>query len=71
MLIIILFSLITFLFVVVTPIYLNKNNNIRPTKNIFSSFVDNDHGYPWSLDRKRIQSYKKALENRKKVAKKK
>lgn len=71
MLIIILFSLITFLFVVVTPIYLNKNKNIRPTKNIFSSFVDNDHGYPWSLDRKRIQSYKKALENRKKVAKKK
>tara|TARA_X000000950_G_C13909754_1_gene658504 strand:- start:1081 stop:1251 length:171 start_codon:yes stop_codon:yes gene_type:complete len=56
---------------VVTPIYLNKNKNIRPTKNIFSSFVDNDHGYPWSLDRKRIQSYKKALESRKKVAKKK
>mgnify|MGYP007000246349 CR=1 len=38
------------------------NKNIRPTKNIFSSFVDNDHGYPWSLDRKRIQSYKKALD---------
>ncbi len=71
MLIIILFSLITFLFVVVTPIYLKKNKNIRPTKNVFRSFVDNDNGYPWSWDRKRIQSYKEALENRKKVAKKK
>ena len=71
MLIVIFFSLITLLFVVVAPIYLHKSGKVSPTKNIFNFFVDNDHGYPWSLDKKRIQSYKKSLKDKKEISKKK
>ena len=67
MLIIALVSVITLLFVIFAPFYLKNSNNIKPTKNIFDDFVDNDHGYPWSWEDKRIASYKKALDSRKKI----
>ncbi len=66
-----LFGMITIIFVVVVPIMLRKSKNVSPTKNIFENFIENDHGYPWSWDAKRIDSYKKALKQRKNGAKKK
>ena len=62
-----LFGIITIIFVVAAPVILRKSKNVSPTKNIF----ENDHGYPWSWDAKRIDSYKKALKQRKNGAKKK
>ena len=66
-----LFGMITIIFVVVAPVILRKSKNVSPTKNIFENFIENDHGYPWSWDAKRIDSYKKALKQRKNDAKKK
>ena len=66
-----LFGMITIIFVVVVPVILRKSKNVSPTKNIFENFIENDHGYPWSWDAKRIDSYKKALKQRKNGAKKK
>ena len=66
-----LFGMITIIFVVVAPVILKKSKNVSPTKNIFENFIENDHGYPWSWDAKRIDSYKKALKQRKNGAKKK
>ena len=66
-----LFGIITIIFVVVAPVILRKSKNVSPTKNIFENFIENDHGYPWSWDAKRIDSYKKALKQRKNGAKKK
>ena len=66
-----LFGMITIIFVVIAPVILRKSENVRPTKNIFENFIDNDHGYPWSWDARRIDSYKKALKQRKNGAKKK
>ena len=66
-----LFGIITIIFVVVAPVILRKSKNVSPTKNIFENFVENDHGYPWSWDARRIDSYKKALKQRKNGAKKK
>ena len=66
-----LFGMITIIFVVVAPIILRKSKNVSPTKNIFENFIENDHGYPWSWDARRIDSYKKALKQRKNGAKKK
>ncbi len=66
-----LFGIITIIFVVVAPVVLRKSKNVSPTKNIFENFVENDQGYPWSWDAKRIDSYKKALKQRKNGAKKK
>ena len=66
-----LFGMITIIFVVVAPVILRKSKNVIPTKNIFENFIENDHGYPWSWDAKRIDSYKKALKQRKNGAKKK
>ena len=66
-----LFGMITIIFVVVAPFILRKSKNVSPTKNIFENFIENDHGYPWSWDAKRIDSYKKALKQRKNGAKKK
>lgn len=63
--------MITIIFVVVAPVILRKSKNVSPTKNIFENFIENDHGYPWSWDAKRIDSYKKALKQRKNGAKKK
>ena len=63
--------MITIIFVVIVPIMLRKSKNVSPTKNIFENFIENDHGYPWSWDAKRIDSYKKALKQRKNGAKKK
>ena len=65
-----LFGIITIIFVVVAPVILRKSKNVSPTKNIFENFIENDHGYPWSWDAKRIDSYKKALKQRKNGAKK-
>ena len=66
-----LFGMITIIFVVLAPVILRKSKNVSPTKNIFENFIENDHGYPWSWDAKRIDSYKKALKQRKNDAKKK
>ena len=66
-----LFGIITIIFVVVAPVILRKSKNVSPTKNIFENFIENDHGYPWSWDARRIESYKKALKQRKNGAKKK
>ena len=66
-----LFGIITIIFVVVAPVILRKSKNVSPTKNIFENFIENDHGYPWSWDAKRIDSYKKVLKQRKNGAKKK
>ena len=66
-----LFGMITIIFVVVAPVILRKSKNVSPTKNIFENFIENDHGYPWSWDAKRIDSYKKALKQRKMAQKKK
>ena len=66
-----LFGMITIIFVVVAPVILRKSKNVIPTKNIFENFIENDHGYPWSWDAKRIDSYKKVLKQRKNGAKKK
>ena len=71
MLQVLLFGMITIIFVVVAPVILRKSKNISPEKNIFENFIENDHGYPWSWDAKRIDSYKKALKHRKNGAKKK
>ena len=65
-----LFGMITIIFVVVAPVILRKSKNVSPTKNIFENFIENDHGYPWSWDAKRIDSYKKALNQRKNGSKK-
>ena len=66
-----LFGIITIIFVVVAPVILRKSKNVSPTKNIFENFIENDHGYPWSWDARRKDSYKKALKQRKNGAKKK
>ena len=66
-----LFGMITIIFVVVAPVILRKSKNVSPTKNIFENFIENDHGYPWSWDARRIDSYKKALKQRINGAKKK
>ena len=62
-----LFGIITIIFVVVAPVILRKSKNVSPTKNIFENFIENDHGYPWSWDAKRVDSYKKALNQKKNV----
>ena len=61
MLLVFLFGIITTIFVIVAPFVLKKSKKISPTKNIFENFIDQDHGYPWSWEAKRIKSYKKAL----------
>ena len=65
MLLVFLFGIITTIFVIVMPLILNKSKRISPTKNIFENFIDQDHGYPWSWEAKRIKSYKKALAQKK------
>ena len=58
-------SLIAIVFTFYAPFYLKKwKNKIKPTKNVFDKFVDEDHGYPWSLDKERKDSYRKALEKK-------
>ena len=58
-------TLITKAFTFYAQFYLNKRiEKIKPTKNVFDKFVEEDHGYPWSLDKKRKDSYKKALEKK-------
>jgi hypothetical protein len=65
MLLVFLFGIITTIFVIIMPFILNKSKRISPTKNIFENFIDQDHGYPWSWEAKRIKSYKKALAQKK------
>ena len=56
------FTIIAVIFTFYAPFYLRKKKSkIKPTKNIFEEFVENDHGYPWSNDEERISSYQKAL----------
>ena len=62
---VILLSLIAIIFTFYAPFYLKRRKNkIKPTKNVFDKFVDEDHGYPWSLDKERKDSYRKALEKK-------
>ena len=62
---VILLSLIAIVFTFYAPFYLKRRKNkIKPTKNVFDKFVDEDHGYPWSLDKERKDSYRKALEKK-------
>ena len=64
---ILIISLITFVFVFFVPFYLKKNADvIKPTKNIFDKFVENDHGYPWSRSKERKDSYQDKLNERRK-----
>ena len=65
MLLVFLLGIITTIFVIIMPFVLNKSKRINPTKNIFENFIDQDHGYPWSWQAKRIKSYKKALAQKK------
>ena len=58
-------TIIAVLFTFYAPFYLkSKADKIKPTKNIFEKFVENDHGYPWSTDEERISSYQRALKER-------
>ena len=58
-------TIIAVIFTFYAPYYLRKRTDkIKPTKNIFEEFVENDHGYPWSTDEERVSSYKKALKER-------
>ena len=62
---VILLSFIAIVFTFYAPFYLKRRKNkIKPTKNVFDKFVDEDHGYPWSLDKERKNSYRKALEKK-------
>tara|TARA_B100000886_G_scaffold303419_1_gene234077 strand:- start:185 stop:388 length:204 start_codon:yes stop_codon:yes gene_type:complete len=62
---VIILTVIAIIFTFYAPYYLrNRKDKIKPTKNIFEEFVENDHGYPWSTDEERISSYKKALKKR-------
>ena len=71
MVLVLFFCGITVFYIVLVPIYLRNSKNIKPTKNDFNVFVDNDHGYPWSLNKKRVQSYKQALQNKRNIEKSK
>ena len=58
-------TIIAAVFTFYAPFYLRrKAGKIKPTKNIFEEFVENDHGYPWSTEEKRISSYQKALKEK-------
>ena len=58
-------TIIAVVFTFYAPLYLRKKaSKIKPTKNIFEEFVENDHGYPWSTDEERISSYQKALKEK-------
>ena len=58
-------TIIAVIFTFYAPYYLRKRTDkIKPTKNIFEEFVENDHGYPWSTDEERISSYQKALKEK-------
>tara|TARA_B100000579_G_scaffold404029_1_gene388497 strand:+ start:474 stop:677 length:204 start_codon:yes stop_codon:yes gene_type:complete len=62
---VILLTIIAMIFTFYAPLYLRKRSEkIKPTKNMFEEFVENDHGYPWSTDEERISSYHKALEEK-------
>ena len=58
-------TIIAVIFTFYAPFYLkSRAGKIKPTKNIFEKFVENDHGYPWSMDVERISSYQKALKEK-------
>ena len=56
---------VTIIFVFFMPYYL-KSKNIEKNKNIFDNFVDNDHGYAWSMKKERKESYSKSLDRKRK-----
>ena len=63
---VLILTIIAVIFTFYAPFYLRKRaGKIKPTKNIFEEFVENDHGYPWSTDEERISSYQKALKEKK------
>ena len=58
-------TIIAVIFTFYAPFYLrSKAGKIKPTKNIFEEFVENDHGYPWSSDEERKSSYQQALKEK-------
>ena len=59
---VIILTIIALVFAFYAPFYLKKNSEkIKPTRNIFDEFVDNDLGYPWSMNSERKENYKKEL----------
>tara|TARA_S200000501_G_scaffold93489_1_gene86849 strand:+ start:53328 stop:53528 length:201 start_codon:yes stop_codon:yes gene_type:complete len=61
---VIILTLIAIFFSFYVPYYLRKNKNLKPAKNRFEEFVDNDTGYPWSLNSKRRKSFYKAVQKK-------
>ena len=62
---VIILTIIAIIFTFYAPLYLRKRaDTIKPTKNMFEEFVENDHGYPWSIEQERKSSYKRALEKK-------
>ena len=58
----ILLTIIAIIFTFYAPLYLRKRaDKIKPTKNMFEEFVENDHGYPWSTDEQIIEKLDKIL----------
>ena len=58
-------TIVAVVFTFYAPFYLRKRaGKIKPTKNMFEEFIENDHGYPWSTDQERKYSYQKALEDK-------
>ena len=47
-------TIIALVFTFYAPFYLKRKSvDIKPTKNMFENFVENDHGYPWSMNEER------------------
>ena len=63
-LMVVLCTTVALFFAFFVPIYLRKSSKIKPTKNVFFNYVDNDHGYPWSWSQERKESFKQALTKR-------
>ena len=53
--------IITILFTFYMPLFLKRNYKRSDKKNRFQMFVENDVGYPWSLEKDRRDAYKQAV----------
>ena len=58
-------TIIALVFTFYAPFYLKRKSvDIKPTKNMFENFVENDHGYPWSMNEERKKTYRNALKKK-------
>tara|TARA_B100000700_G_C14719795_1_gene703149 strand:+ start:525 stop:734 length:210 start_codon:yes stop_codon:yes gene_type:complete len=58
-------TIVALVFTFYVPFYLKRRRGkIKPTTNVFEKFLNNDHGYPWSTDQNRKDSYQEALEKK-------